>query len=240
MSKEQYRDHGQLMPEELPERLGRGERGRFQIMGQGALEVWGEARHGRLLLAHGAGAGQDSSFMQRLRSALAERGVQTLAIEFAYMQRIREEGRRRPPPKIDRLVDELATWCDIVSHPSMSPPWLGGKSMGGRAASLLAARDGAAGLILCGYPFHPPGKSENTRLAHWPLLACPVLVVQGTRDPFGGRDEIENYDLPSRTRVHFLEDGEHDWKPRKVSGRTQASLIDEAAGAIYEHMTAHH
>ncbi|WP_229803823.1 alpha/beta family hydrolase [Litchfieldella qijiaojingensis] len=233
-------DYARLMPEEAPEYLGQGGQGRLWVVGRGPLEVRGEARHGRLLIAHGAGAGQDSTFMQRLRSALEVQGVQTLAFEFVYMQRMREEGRRRPPPKIDRLVDELAGWCDIVSHPNLSPPWLGGKSMGGRAASLLAARDSAAGLVLCGYPFHPPGKPEKTRLAHWPLLACPVLVMQGARDPFGGRDEVAGYDLTSRTRVHFLEDGEHDWKPRKVSGRTQTSLIEEAAKVIGEYMAMYH
>ncbi|MFC3284645.1 alpha/beta family hydrolase [Litchfieldella rifensis] len=236
----QRQDRNHLTAEAVAERLGEGFLGRLRVAGHGPLEAMGEARHGRVLMAHGAGAGQDSTFMQRLRAALSEQGVQSLAIEFEYMQRMREEGRRRPPPRIDRLVDELASWCDIVSHPHLPAPWLGGKSMGGRAASLLAARDGAAGLVLCGYPFHPPGKPEKTRLAHWPLLACPILVVQGTRDPFGGRDDIEGYDLPTQARVHFLEDGEHDWKPRKVSGHTQDSLIDEAARAIGGHMSAHH
>lgn len=170
--------------------------------------------------------------MQRLREALAARGVQVLGIEFDYMRRMREDGRRRPPPRIDRLVDELAVWCDIVSHERLPAPWLGGKSMGGRAASLLAARDGAEGLVLCGYPFHPPGKPERTRLSHWPLLSCPLLVLQGSRDPFGTREEVDGYELPAQARVHFLADGEHDWRPRKVSGRTQASLIDEAAEVI--------
>lgn len=236
----QRQERSQVTPEAVAERLGEGFQGRLWVAGQGPLEAVGEACHGRMLMAHGAGAGQDSSFMRRLREALAEWGVQSLAIEFEYMQRMREEGRRRPPPRIDRLVDELASWCDIVSHSHLPGPWLGGKSMGGRAASLLAARDGAVGLVLCGYPFHPPGKPEKTRLAHWPLLACPLLVVQGTRDPFGGREEIERYELPAQTRVHFLEDGEHDWKPRKVSGHTQDSLIDEAAQVIGRHMSAHH
>lgn len=208
------------------------------VDGMGPLEKVGEARLGRLLIAHGAGAGQDSSFMRRLRRSLAKNGVQTLAFEFTYMQRMRAENRRRPPPKIDGLVDEMARWCDIVSHREMPDPWLGGKSMGGRVASLLAARDGAAGLALCGYPFHPPGRPERTRLAHWPGIACQALVVQGTRDPFGTRDEIAGYDLATNVRVAFLEDGEHDWKPRKASGRTQAQLIDDGAAVIAEAMAA--
>ena len=198
----------------------------------GALAIRGEARIGRLLLAHGAGAGQDADFMQRLRRALAERGVQTLAFEFAYMQRMREEGRRRPPPRVDRLTEEFAAWRDAVQRREPGPLWLGGKSMGGRVASLLAARDDADGLALCGYPFHPPRKPESLRLEHWPSLNCPTLVVQGTRDPFGTREQVAGYALPACAELHWLEDGDHDWKPRRASGRDQAALIEEGATAI--------
>lgn len=211
---------------------------RLYIPGLGPLEKSGEARAGRLLIAHGAGAGQDSSFMSQLRRSLAENGVQTLAIEFAYMQRMREEKRRRPPPQADRLVEEMARWCDTVSHRKLPAPWLGGKSLGGRVASLLAARDGASGLVMCGYPFHPPGKPDNTRLAHWPQITCPGLVVQGTRDPFGTRGEIAGYVLPANVQIAFLEEGDHDWTPRKSSGRTQRQLIDSAAVIIAEAMMA--
>lgn len=221
-----------VMPQQVAEWLAKGHQGTLDVASLGRLEVTGEPRIGRLILAHGAGAGQDSTFMQRLREALAGKGVQALGVEFEYMRCMRLEGRRRPPPKIDKLVDELAVWCDIMSHESLPAPWLGGKSMGGRAASLVAARDGAPGLVLCGYPFHPPGKPETTRLAHWPLLGCAIVVLQGSRDPFGSQDEVMNYRLPLQTRLHFLEDGEHDWKPRKMSGRTQVSLIDEAADVI--------
>lgn len=205
---------------------------RHDIEGLGPLEIVGEPRRGRLLLAHGAGAGQDSPFMRRLREALAERGVQTLAFEFAYMQRMREEQRRRPPPRVETLVDEFARWRDSMSRLAPGPLWLGGKSMGGRVASLLAARDDAVGLALCGYPFHPPRKPASRRLAHWPRLTCPTLVIQGTRDPFGTRDEVAGYALPDVAEVHWLEDGDHDWKPRRASGRDQEALIGEGAAAI--------
>lgn len=206
--------------------------GYCEVAGVGPLWVEGAPRRGRLLLAHGAGAGQDSAFMVGLRQALAAAGVQALGIEFDYMQRMRAEGRRRPPPRVEKLLEELRPWCDIVSRLSGPPCWLGGKSMGGRVMSLRAAREVVPGLVLCGYPFHPPGKPEKTRLDHWPDLRCPTLVLQGTRDPFGTRAEVEAYDLPAAARVHFLEDGEHDWKPRKASGLTQARLIEEAARVI--------
>lgn len=212
---------------------------RLYLEGLGPLEVTGEARLGRLLLAHGAGAGQDALFMQRLRHALAGHGVQTLAFEFAYMQRMREERRRRPPPRAERLVEEFQAWREAVSVAGLAAPWLGGKSLGARVASLLAAEAGAPGLILCSYPFHPPGKSERTRLAHWPKLTCPTLVLQGSRDPFGTRDEVTGYTLPACAEVHFLDDGEHDWRPRKASGRTQQSLIDEAAEQAARMMAMH-
>ncbi|WP_069383378.1 alpha/beta family hydrolase [Halomonas caseinilytica] len=205
----------------------------------GPLQVQGECREGRLLLAHGAGAGQDSSFLVELRRALADAGVQTLAIEFEYLRRMRREGRRRPPPRVERLVEELARWREALSPHLETPLWLGGKSMGGRVASMLAARDGAAGLALCGYPFHPPRRPERRRLDHWPALRCPTLVMQGERDPFGTRDEVDGYDLPDVAEVHWLKDGEHDWRPRRASGLTQSELIREGARGIAAFMARH-
>ena len=226
-----YRQRGyrRVAPQMLSEALASADDALLYIDGLGPLEKLGEARHGRLLLAHGAGAGQDAAFMRQLRQALADEGVQTLALEFAYMQRMREEQRRRPPPRAERLVEELRRWREALDVAGLAPAWLGGKSLGGRVASLLAAEDGAPGLILCSYPFHPPGKPERTRLAHWPTLRCPTLVLQGTRDPFGSQEEVAGYTLPSGAEVHFLADGEHDWRPRRATGRGQQSLIDEAA-----------
>lgn len=228
----------QVNEKSVPDFLFDEQDARLFVEGIGPLEKHGEPQIGRLLLAHGAGAGQGSSFMQELRESLARNGVQTLAIEFFYMQRMRRENRRRPPPGVDHLVEEMVQWCGILSHHELSPLWLGGKSLGGRVASLVAARQDVAGLALCGYPFHPPGKPDRTRLAHWPQIACPTLVLQGTRDPFGTRDEVESYVLPANVRVTFLEDGEHDWKPRKASGLTQQQLIDRAAAEIAAFMAA--
>ncbi|MHB0776325.1 alpha/beta family hydrolase [Halomonas sp. WWR20] len=234
--------HGDEYPKISPDQLGEffagdGHR-RLHVENMGTLEIRGGAHAGRLLMAHGAGAGQHSAFMQNFCESLAQEGVQTLAFEFRYMQRMQRESRRFPPPKIDRLVEETAQWRDIVMHPAFPDVYMGGKSMGGRAASLLAARDGAQGLVLCGYPFHPPGKPDATRLSHWPLLQCPTLVMQGTRDPFGNRQEVAGYDLPRSVTVHFLEDGDHDWKPRKSAGLTQEALIKEAAVGVAAWMRA--
>ncbi|MDT8894957.1 alpha/beta fold hydrolase [Halomonas sp. I1] len=222
----------------LEQVLRHGMEGEWWLEGVGPLQVQGECRAGQLLLTHGAGAGQDAFFMVELRRALATAGVQTLAIEFEYLRRMRREGRRRPPPRVERLVEELAMWHDALSPYLEAPLWLGGKSMGGRVASMLAARDGAAGLALCGYPFHPPRRPDTLRLDHWPELTCPTLVVQGERDPFGTRSEVEGYELPSVAEVRWLKDGEHDWRPRRASGVTQSELIHEGARRIAEFMGA--
>jgi predicted alpha/beta-hydrolase family hydrolase len=226
-------------PVQLSEQGLDREPGCWLVEGLGSLEVKGEGNAGRLLIAHGAGAGQHSPYMRNLRDALADKGVQTLAVEFAYMQRMQQEAKRIPPPHIDRLVEELSHWCDILTRPQGGTLWLGGKSMGGRAVSLLAARDRAAGLVLCGYPFHPPRKPEKLRLAHWPLIDCPTLVLQGSRDPFGTREEVEGYGLAEEVHLHWLEDGDHDWQPRRKSGLTQAGLIEEGAAAIADFMRSH-
>lgn len=223
--------------DEVPTPAPRGLGERVEsVAGLGPLIVRGEPHHGRLLLAHGAGAGHDAPMLVALRAALAERGVQVLAFEFAYLQRMRTEQRRRPPPRAERLVEEFRAWRAAVAPLGEAPLWLGGKSLGARVASLLAAEDGVPGLVLCSYPFHPPGKPERTRLAHWPRLACPTLVLQGERDPFGRRDEVEGYMLPDCAEVHFLADGEHDWRPRRASGRTWQALIDEAADRVVHAM----
>lgn len=239
LSDDGYHSASPIPLPDLGRYLGEGRPGTWHVEGLGPLDLQGDGSAGRLLLTHGAGAGQDSPFLLALRRALARAGVQTLAVEFDYLRRMREAGRRRPPPKVEGLVEELAAWCDSMSQVSPTPLWLGGKSMGGRVASLLAARDGAPGLVLCGYPFHPPRKPDSLRLDHWPRLACPTLVVQGTRDPFGTRDEVAGYALPGCAELHWLEDGDHDWKPRRASGRDQAGLIAEGARRIAEAMAAH-
>jgi hypothetical protein len=109
---------------------------------------------------------------------------------------------------------------------------LGGKSMGGRMASMVADELGVAGLVCLGYPFHAPGRPESPRIAHLQQLRTPALILQGTRDPFGSTEELAGYGLSPAIRVHWLEDGDHDFKPRKASGRTHRGNWDEALDAI--------
>jgi predicted alpha/beta-hydrolase family hydrolase len=192
----------------------------------------------RLLLAHGAGAPMTSQFLETIARLLTERGLGVSRFEFAYMAGRREDGKRRPPPKAERLVDEYKAAVAAVRKKVASGTKLliGGKSMGGRVASLVAdelyGQEHIAGLVCLGYPFHPPGKPEALRTAHLEHLRCPALIVQGERDPFGSRSEVEAVKLSPSIRFAWASDGDHDLGPRGGSGFTRAGNLAAAADAI--------
>jgi predicted alpha/beta-hydrolase family hydrolase len=102
---------------------------------------------------------------------------------------------------------------------------IGGKSMGGRIASMVADEAGVRGLVCLGYPFHPPGRPEKLRTKHLENLATPALIVQGTRDQFGTKEDVAGYSLSESIRVAWIEDGDHSYKPRASSGRTEAGIV---------------
>lgn len=167
--------------------------------------------------------------MQQFASALAQKGLQVITFDLSYMQQMQATGKRRPPPAIERSVAELARWYACLAPLTIKPLWLGGKSMGGRAVSMLASEQSCPGLVIAGYPFHPPKAPDRLRLAHWPKVQVPALILQGERDPLGSRDEVAGYVLPDTAHVTWLTDGDHDFKPRRASGLDQTILIDEAA-----------
>src|SRR5262249_53548389 len=134
------------------------------------------------------------------------------------------------PP--DREPVLRATWLRVVEMLGRKQTIIGGKSMGGRIASLIADEAAVAGLVCLGYPFHPVGKPERLRVAHLHQIATPTLIVQGTRDPFGNREEVAGYSLSSAIRIHWLEDGDHDFKPRKSSGTNQEQHWREAIATV--------
>ena len=183
--------------------------------------------------AHGAGAPMDTPFMTFFAEGLAARGWRVVRFEFPYMARRRREPRRPPP---DRQPLLLATWQAVIDHLSGSggPERLviGGKSMGGRMASLIADESGARGLACLGYPFHPAGKPERLRTEHLAALKTPCLICQGTRDALGKAEEVAGYALARTIRLHWAEDGDHDLKPRKASGRTAEQNWSEAVAAL--------
>lgn len=187
----------------------------------------------RYLFAHGAGAPMDSPFMNEIASALAARGVRVIRFEFPYMA-ARREGHRKPP---DRQAVLLETWRSIIrEHRGEGRVFIGGKSMGGRFATMIADEAGVDGIVCLGYPFHPPGKPDPLRIEHLRSLRTPLLILQGTRDALGSREEVSSMELSPAVRIEWLEDGDHSLKPRARSGRTyadnMAQAVDRAAHFI--------
>jgi predicted alpha/beta-hydrolase family hydrolase len=188
-----------------------------------------------LLLAHGSGAPMDSPAMNAAATALAAEGLRVARFEFSYMAARRNDGSRRPPPKAETLKPEFLD--AIAELAAKGPLIIGGKSMGGRVASMVAddlfAEHRITGLLCLGYPFHPPEKPAQLRTAHLMDLKTPTLICQGTRDPFGTKDEVPGYRLPDTIRVLWLEDGDHDLKPRKsLSGFSTADHLATMAKTV--------
>ncbi|MFW8637501.1 alpha/beta family hydrolase [Cribrihabitans pelagius] len=194
-----------------------------------------EAGRATVLLAHGAGAAMDTAFMAAIAEGLAARGLRVARFEFAYMAARRTGGPKRPPPKIEVLQEEYLKAADALA--CEGPLIIGGKSMGGRVASLIAddlcARGRISGLLCLGYPFHPQGKPEKLRTAHLAALSVPALICQGSRDPFGTREEVAGYGLSQSITLKWLEDGDHDLKPRKrVTGRSHEEHLAATCDAV--------
>jgi len=186
-----------------------------------------------LVLAHGAGAPMDSPFMDAMAAGIATSGFRILRFEFPYMRARRDEERRKPP---DREPVLRASWLEAIAEAAgkkgASSVAIGGKSMGGRIASMVADEAGVAGLVCLGYPFHPPGQPDKLRVAHLENLKTPALFLQGTRDAFGTEDEISRYSLSKKIRILFLPDGDHSFKPRVSSGRTPEQNLAEAVALV--------
>ncbi|HEX5758975.1 MAG TPA: alpha/beta family hydrolase [Thermoanaerobaculia bacterium] len=183
-----------------------------------------------LVLAHGAGGPMDSSYMNVVAHGVAERGFRVARFEFPYMRARREEGKRKGP---DSALVLAAAWHAAVGALGGGERLvIGGKSMGGRIASMVADELGVRGLVCLGYPFHPPGQPDRLRTAHLAALRTPTLIVQGTRDPFGGPDEVAGYTLSPAIRLVWIEDGDHSLKPRASSGRGERQNLEAAVEAV--------
>lgn len=180
-------------------------------------------------LAHGAGAAMDSPFMAFFAAGLAAAGHRVVRFEFPYMAARRRDGRQRPPDRTDVLTD---CWRAVIAELAPARLVIGGKSLGGRIASMVADEAGVAGLVCLGYPFHPLGKPESLRLEHLQTLRTPTLILQGTRDPFGDRNEVSGYPLSPAISVHWLDDGDHGFEPRALSGRSEQQNLAEALTAL--------
>ena len=183
-----------------------------------------------IVLAHGSGSAMDSPFMEEVAHALAGQSFRVVRFEFPYMQEFRKT-RKRARPDFPSVLE--ATWLRAVEQlGNQSSLVIGGKSMGGRIASMVADRAGVKGLVCLGYPFHPTGSPKALRVAHLKDLATPALFLQGERDTLGSREEISGYTLSPSIRIAFLPDGDHSFKPRKASGRTYQENMAEAIQEI--------
>ena len=193
--------------------------------------------HVTLVLAHGAGAGQHSPFMVRFAEGLAARGIDVLTFNFPYTEQKRRVPDRNPVLEAccDAAIRAAAAY-DVWEQNSV---FAGGKSMGGRIASQVAAGEhppALSGLVLLGYPLHPPGKPQQLRTAHLPGIRIPMLFVQGTRDPFATPEELHQAvdGLDVGVTVHLVERGDHSLKVRGAD--VDAAIQDVIAAWIRRHV----
>ena len=203
-----------------------------EVHGQWLWNRPADSAIGCLILAHGAGAPMDSPFMQAMAESLAARGIAVLRFEFAYMALRRAGGGKRPPNPQAQLLEQWRQVYQQVRQTVAGPLAIGGKSMGGRMASMLADELGVDGLVCLGYPFYAAGKPEKPRVAHLSDLKTPALIIQGERDALGNRTTVAGYKLSSAIELLWLAAADHDLKPLAVSGFTQAQYLDQAADAI--------
>jgi predicted alpha/beta-hydrolase family hydrolase len=190
-----------------------------------------------VLLAHGAGADMNAATLTTVADALAAAKVPSLRFNFPY----KAAGRRSPdrPPVLEAAVREAAAELVRVAKLPHERIVFGGRSMGGRIGSIVAADDGALGLVLLGYPLHPPGRATQLRVEHFPRLRMPALFISGTRDAFGTPDELrrETKTIRGRVSFHWIETGDHGFKPLKASGLTVDGVLDDVAAAVVAFVT---
>lgn len=194
--------------------------------------------HSTLIFAHGAGAGMEHAFMEDAAKRIAANGTKVIRFEFPYMQRRRDEGKKFPPNRLPVLLE--AFHAVIKQVPIEGKLLIGGKSMGGRVASLIAAEHaktlGIEGLIVLGYPFFAARKeriAQNNRGDHLANIELPTLIVQGDRDTFGGEAEVKQLPLSPTVKTVFVADGDHSFKPRVKSGFT----LDQNMATMAETIT---
>ena len=181
------------------------------------------------IFAHGAGGAMDTPWMTRVARGLAEEGIRVVRFEFPYMAARRTSGKRGAPDREPVLLD---AWREAVAaQGDPKETAIGGKSMGGRMASMVADELEVAALVCFGYPFHPPGQPAKTRTAHLKSLETRTLILQGERDMFGTRDDVKGYELSKRVQIEWLPDGDHSFKPRASSGVTEGENLGRAVAS---------
>jgi len=186
-------------------------------------------------LAHGAGAPMDTPFMEAFASGLAACGFRVARFEFPFMAERRTGANKRPPNPAPLL---LQTWRRVITELGPENLVIGGKSLGGRMASMVADEARVKGLVCLGYPFHAPGKPDKLRVDHLQNLQTPALILQGERDTLGNREEVPGYPISPEIKIHWLADGDHGFKPRKKSGHTERQNWDDALSVFADFVAA--
>jgi predicted alpha/beta-hydrolase family hydrolase len=189
-----------------------------------------EGRRVVFVCAHGAGGNRDDGGMLRLRDALLARGIDVVRYNFFYKEK--GSGRPDPMPLLQACTSAVVARVREELRPDVLI--IGGRSLGGRAASMLAAEGFACdGLLLLAYPLHPAGQPEKLRDAHLPDIDVPVLCFNGTRDDLCRRDLMEAVlpRLKPTFAMHWLEGADHSFHVLKSSGRTDAEVLDEVGDA---------
>jgi len=184
------------------------------------------------VFAHGAGAPATSDVMETIAKGLALHGIRVARFNFPYMQQRVDNGTRRPPERAPKLIAQFQQLIASIEQPMV----IGGKSMGGRMASLVASDASTdeltvnakiKGIACLGFPFHPANKPETLRTEHFPFIQQPVFIAQGDRDKLGTREEVASYGLPADIEFLWLTDGDHDLKPRVKSGFTHQAHLQQ-------------
>jgi len=206
---------------------------------QNAQEIFEPAKHPKALfvLAHGAGADMNHEFMNDFSARLNAEGISVLRFNFPYMVKRSEDGKRRPPDRMPKLLESYLSVLSFLD--TQLPIYIGGKSMGGRVAATLMNEAVSheyftkiCGAVCLGYPFHPQKKTEKLRLEPLQETQKNILIIQGERDALGSKEEIGDYNLSQLCQVIFVEDGDHNLKPRVKSGYTHQQHINTAIEAI--------
>jgi len=191
------------------------------------------------VFAHGAGAPATSDFMEAIAKGLALQGIRVARFNFPYMQQRVDNGTRRPPERAPKLIAQYQQLIASIDQPMV----IGGKSMGGRMASLVVADPTTdefsvnakiKGIACLGFPFHPANKPESLRTEHFPLVKQAVFIAQGERDKLGTKEEVASYGLPDNIDWLWLEDGDHDLKPRVKSGFTHQAHLQKTIISMAE------
>jgi predicted alpha/beta-hydrolase family hydrolase len=177
----------------------------------------------------------DTPFMTFFAEGLGRAGHRVARFEFPYMAERRTSGASKPPDRAPVLID---TWQKVITEVGASTLVIGGKSMGGRIATMIADETKVRGLLCLGYPFYGAGRKDKPRVEHLKTLATPTLICQGTRDPLGDKEAVSELQLSPAIRLHWAEDGDHDLKPRQASGRSHEDNLAEALDAAAAFLSA--